>query len=57
MHHAGERDDRHIVAVAHDIGLAEGDRIGLVRHLGAQVVHQLVLAEDHRIVVADRLDQ
>ena len=57
MHHAGERHDRHVVAVAHDVGLAERDRIGLVRHLGAQIVHQLVFAEDHRVVVADRLDQ
>src|SRR5580693_433792 len=57
MHHAGERDDRDVVAVADDVGFAERDRIGLVGDFGTQIVHQLVFAEDHRVVVADRLDQ
>ncbi len=57
MHHAGERDDCDVVAVADDVGFAERDRIGLVRDLGPEVVHQLVFAEDYRVVVADRLDQ
>ena len=38
-------------------GLAERDGVGLVRHLALHVVHRLVLEEDHRVVVADRLDQ
>jgi len=39
VHHAREGDDRHVVAVADDVGFAERDRIGLVRNLGAEVVH------------------
>ena len=33
VHHAAEGDDRHVVALAHDVGLAERDRVGLLRHL------------------------
>jgi len=43
--------------VVRDIRFAERDRIGFLRHVAFHAVQQLVLAEDHRIVVADRLDQ
>ena len=32
-HHAAERDDRDVVALAHDVGLAERDRVGLLGHV------------------------
>ena len=57
LHHAAEGDDGDVVALAGHVGLAEGDRIGLVRDLLLHVVQGLVLEEDHRVVVADRLDQ
>ena len=57
LHHAPERDDRHVVALAHDVGLAERDRVRLLGHVALERVEHLVLEEDHRVVVADRLDQ
>ena len=57
VHHAAEGDDRHVVALARHVRLAEGDGVGLVRHLHLHVVHGLVLKEDDRVVVADRLCQ
>ena len=57
VHHSPEGDNGRIVALAGDVRLAEGNGVGLVRHLDLLVVHGLVLEEDHRIVVADRLDQ
>jgi hypothetical protein len=33
VHHAAERDDGDVVALAGDVGLAERDCVGLVRHL------------------------
>jgi hypothetical protein len=55
--HAAEGDDGDVIAFAGQVGLAEGDGVGLVRHLFLQVVHDLVFEEDHGIVVADGLDQ
>ena len=45
------------LALAHDVRLAEGNGVGLLGHLALEAVQVLVLAEDHRVVVADRLDQ
>jgi hypothetical protein len=56
LHHAAVGDDGHVVAFAH-VGLAEGHGVALFRHLAFHGVEQLVLQEDHRVVVADRLDQ
>ena len=58
VHHPAERHDGDVVALAGDVGLAERDRVGLVRDLDSSSSYmRLVLEEDHRIVVADRLDQ
>ena len=57
MHHAAEGDDQRVVALAHDVRLGERNRVAAIRDLALGVVEQLVLQEDHRIVVADRLDQ
>src|SRR3954454_12233929 len=56
-HHPPERDDRHVAALADDVRLGERDRVRLLRHVALDRVEGLVLEEDDRVVVADRLDQ
>ena len=57
VHHPPDRDDRDVAALADDVRLAERDRVALLRHLAGDVVEHLVLGEDHRVVVADGLDE
>ena len=57
VHHPPDGDDRDVAALAHDVGLAERDRVALLRHVAGGVVEHLVLGEDHRVVVADGRDQ
>ena len=53
--HARDADDRHVVALAADRGLAEvGDEVLVLGHVAALPVEVLVLDEDHGVVVADR---
>ena len=53
--HPRDPDDRHVVALAADRGLAEADGVVLVvGNLAALAVEVLVLDEDDRVVVADR---
>src|SRR5208283_1491534 len=55
--HPAERNDGDVIALPREVGLAERDGVGLIRDFLLFVVLHLVLEEDHRIVVADRLDQ
>ena len=57
MDHHAVGHDRAVAAVAHHVRFRKRDGIGFLRHVGLGGVEILVLAEDHRIVVADRLDE
>ena len=47
----------HVAPFARDVRLAKRDRIRLFRDLRLRIVEALVFQEDHRVVVADGLDQ
>lgn len=55
--HAAVGHQGDVVAVAEEVRLAEGYAVQLLGYLALHRIEQLVLAEDHRVVVADRLDQ
>ena len=57
MHHQPVGDDADRTPFAHDRGFAEWNRVRGLGHLAFETVEVLVLAEDHRVVVADALDQ
>ena len=52
-HHLAERDDRAVLALALELGLAERDDVLVVRHFALGVVEHLAFEEAHRVVVAD----
>ena len=56
-HHPPDRDDGDVVAFPNHVRLTERDGVALLGHVAGDVVHRLVLAEDHRVVVPDRLDE
>lgn len=57
MQHAPVGHQGHVVAFAYKVGLAKWHGVQLLRHFALQAVEHLVFEEDHRVVVADRLDQ
>ena len=55
--HPAVGDDGEILALAHDVRLADGDFVGLFRHHAAVGQRHLVHHREHRIVVPRRGDQ
>src|SRR5690606_17733190 len=53
LHHQRGCHDGQVGALAGDVRLAERDAVHLLRHVGLRLVEQLVLNEDHGIVVVD----
>ena len=54
LRHAGDADQGHVGALSHRPRLADGQLVGLLRHVALHVVEQLVLEEDHRVVGVHR---
>ena len=53
--HGAERDDRDVASLSHDLRRAELDRVALLRHrYRIAEEEELLLEEDHRVVVLDR---
>ena len=57
MQHPTDGYYRDIVSFPHIIGLAEGNSVWILRNVSLRLVQGLVFEKDHRIVVADRLNQ
>ena len=57
VHHPAEGDDRDVACPRARRWPRRTGSCSCLRHLALEVVQDLVLAEDHRVVVADRLDQ
>ena len=57
MHHLLDAHDGHVVALAHDLGYAEGDGVRLLGHLQFDHVEPLVLDEDDGVGIAYGLDE
>src|SRR6478752_6327608 len=55
--HPAHRDDGDVVALADHVGLAERNGVTLLRNRAGHVVHGLVLQENDRVIVPDRLDE
>ena len=55
--HLLDAHDGHVAALAHDLGHAEGDGVGLLGHRRLAHVQPLVLDEDDRVGIADGLDE
>jgi len=52
-----EGDHRDVFALAHQIRFAERHGVSVLRHFALARIERLVFEEDHRVVVADRLNE